>query len=164
LTDEIQSVAVKGYAWIKDFPSQLLINFVKTYNLLERILQQHYGQFGLSEAKFNALFLLYRAKGGLLLSELGEQMLVTRANITGLVDRLEKEGLVERFSHPTDRRSIIAKITRRGRKLIEAVIPTHMELNRKLLSCFNEEEKKLVVTLLEKFYQRLVQLEEKMQS
>ncbi|MDS1029660.1 MarR family transcriptional regulator [Bacillota bacterium LX-D] len=152
---------MKGYAWIKDMPSHLLINFVRTYNMIEFILNKHYQEYGLSETKFNALFLLYKASDGLLLSELGDLMLVTRANITGLMDRLEKDELVQRLYHPNDRRSIIAKITEKGREIIEKIIPRHIKINQELVSNLSEEEKKIANTILEKLYQHLLSMANK---
>ncbi len=151
---------IKGYNWIEDISSKMLIGLVSANDLLIQILNSNYAKFGISETKFNALFLLYKSKEeGMLLSELGEEMVVTRANITGLIDRLEKDELVRRLSHPTDRRSKIAKITSKGIQLIENIIPVHIELNQKLTALLTVKEKETMINLLDKFYEGLAAME-----
>jgi DNA-binding MarR family transcriptional regulator len=52
--------------------------------------------------------------------ELAEVLSCTRATITGIVDTLEKKGLVTRHPHPDDRRSMLVKLTVDGRKLLQS--------------------------------------------
>src|SRR6266516_3728317 len=68
----------------------------------------------LSLAKLGVLRPLVEAKQPLPLSELAERQHCVRSNITQLVDRLEKEGLVRRRADPTDRRSVLAALTPAG--------------------------------------------------
>ena len=57
--------------------------------------------FDISLAKFDFMAQLYRSPdGGMTMSQLGQCLMVTGGNITGLTDRLEKEGLAERRPHP----------------------------------------------------------------
>jgi len=160
MPQEDNDLNIKGYAWIDDYSSQLLIQFARTFNLLESILNKHYQSYGLSEAKFNAIFLLYRSDDGLLLSELGNMMLVTKANMTGLIDRMEKDKLVKRCSHPTDRRSTIVKITEKGKELIEDIIPSHIALNQKFIASLSEEERNTATKLLNKIYSGMEQIDQ----
>jgi DNA-binding MarR family transcriptional regulator len=84
--------------------------------LQERWAEQH----GLSEGRLGVLFRLYRC-GDLPLGDLAGDMDYTPRNITGLVDHLEKDGLVERVPDPDDRRSIRARLTDAGRERIETI-------------------------------------------
>jgi len=65
---------------------------------------------------------LYFHKGSLPLSQLGRQLQIHQTSITSLVDRLEKQGLIKRTPHPTDRRSILAEMTPAGRVLTRKAI------------------------------------------
>jgi DNA-binding MarR family transcriptional regulator len=56
--------------------------------------------------------------GSLSLKELSELSQVTPATITKAVDRLERAGLIDRVPHPTDARTTLARITRRGRRVV----------------------------------------------
>ena len=69
---------------------------------------------GLSLAKTGVLMLLAEARQPLPLSELAEHEGCVRSNITQLVDRLEKDGLVRRRGDPADGRSVRAALTRAG--------------------------------------------------
>lgn len=82
-------------------------------------------RFGISLPRFDYLAQLYRAPQGLKMKDLSRQLMVTGGNVTGLTDELEAEGLVQRESSPTDRRSWIVGLTERGRIGFEAMAAEH---------------------------------------
>ena len=82
-------------------------------------------RFGISLPRFDYLAQLYRAPGGLKMKDLSRQLMVTGGNVTGLTDELEREGLVQRESSPTDRRSWIVRLTEPGRSGFEAMAAEH---------------------------------------
>ena len=82
-------------------------------------------RFGISLPRFDYLAQLYRAPQGLKMKDLSRQLMVTGGNVTGLTDELESEGLVQRESSPTDRRSWIVGLTERGRSGFEAMAAEH---------------------------------------
>ncbi len=82
-------------------------------------------RFGISLPRFDYLAQLYRAPQGLKMKDLSRQLMVTGGNVTGLTDELEAEGLVQRESSPTDRRSWIVRLTERGRSGFEAMAAEH---------------------------------------
>ncbi len=89
--------------------------------------------YGLSVAKYNLLILLKAAtENRLPMSEIGERMSVTCANITKLVDGLEREGLVRRTNLPGDRRVVLAVLTPEGEALLERIMPSHLANVRRL--------------------------------
>ncbi len=59
----------------------------------------------------------------MLLHDLGEVLLMTRANVTGLIDHLEEKGLVKRVIDSSDRRARFARITKKGEGLLDEVAP-----------------------------------------
>ncbi len=79
----------------------------------QRLFRPH----GLTAAQYNVLNVLADAVDGLSQRELGDILVVDRSNITGLLDRLEKSGLVKRSDHPSDRRVYRVSLTPVGRKL-----------------------------------------------
>jgi len=85
-------------------------------HLQDRWAEKH----GLSEGRLGVLFRLYR-RGECPLGNLAEDLDSTPRNITGLVDHLERDGLVERVPDPEDRRSVRARLTEAGRVRIEAI-------------------------------------------
>ena len=85
------------------------------------LLQERWGaKHGLSEGRMGVLFRLFRC-GDLPLGEMAEDLAMTPRNVTGLVDHLERDGLVERVPDTEDRRSVRARLTPAGRERIEAV-------------------------------------------
>jgi DNA-binding MarR family transcriptional regulator len=60
--------------------------------------------------------------------------------VTGLVDRLEKEGLVVRKEDPEDRRSLKISLTPRGREVVEEVVPAVVEYNQRIRSIIPEND------------------------
>jgi len=90
--------------------------------LQERWAEKH----GLSEGRLGVLFRLYRG-GEIHLGDLAHNLDSSPRNITGLVDHLERDGLVERVPDPDDRRSVRARLTEAGRVRIEAIWKEGME-------------------------------------
>jgi len=73
-------------------------------------------EFGMSLARFDLLSQLERAEGGLTMTELSRQMMVSNGATTSLVDRLAEDGLLQRTPHPSDRRTTIISLTPLGRE------------------------------------------------
>ena len=83
--------------------------------------------FGQSLTRFDALSQLYRADGMTLpVTILASRLLASASNnITGLIDRMENDGLVVRKPNPDDRRSFIVRLTRKGASLFEDMAIEH---------------------------------------
>lgn len=83
--------------------------------------------FGQSLTRFDALSQLYRADGMTLpVTVLASRLLASASkNITGLIDRMEIDGLVVRSLNPDDRRSFIVRLTRKGASLFEDMAVEH---------------------------------------
>ena len=64
---------------------------------------------------------LDRAGAGMTLGQLSQRMMVSNGNVTGLVERLVAQGLVDRRSSPNDRRSQIVSLTPEGRRTFRAM-------------------------------------------
>jgi len=83
--------------------------------------------FGQSLTRFDTLSHLYRADDKTLpVTVLASQLLASSSkNITGLIDRMEDDGLVKRSPHPQDRRSFVVRLTRNGAKVFEEMAIEH---------------------------------------
>jgi DNA-binding MarR family transcriptional regulator len=89
--------------------------------LSKKISTRFRAQFDISTARFDTLAQLHAAGGELTMGELSAQLMVTSGNVTGVIDGMAADKLVERRPHETDRRSIIISVTPEGRNLFGKV-------------------------------------------
>jgi DNA-binding MarR family transcriptional regulator len=82
-------------------------------------------QFKTTLPRFDLMAQLERAPQGLQMGELSRRMLVTGGNITGIVDQLERAGLIVRAEDPGDRRVYLVKLTKEGRRLFAHMAIEH---------------------------------------
>jgi MarR family transcriptional repressor of emrRAB len=106
---------------------------------------------GLSQGGFLTLVVLNRdPRAELTPSELSEKIGVTRATTTGLLDTLAKGGLIQRLQHGGDRRKLTVRLTDKGRKRLDALLPYYTKELGLLVPQLTEKEHKILIKLLEK--------------
>ena len=84
-------------------------------------------RWDLSPSQFNVLNLLHLNPGGLSQTDLSRQLIMHRSNLTGLVDRLEKRGLVTRREVAADRRAYSVVLTAAGNRLLGNILPHYYQ-------------------------------------
>ncbi len=94
----------------------LVMSLLGAAHAIEARLEAVLDPLGLSLAKLGVLQALDQAPEPLSLSELATRLACVRSNITQIVDRLEKDGLVRRRADPTDRRGVRAELTAEGKR------------------------------------------------
>ena len=103
---------------------------------IEDQLEEVLAEVNLSTPKFAALAKMAAEGQPISLSDLAAKLTCVRSNITQLVDRLEKDGLVRRMDHPSDRRAVRAELTPLGRERFEAGLEAtnkvHKAIEKKL--------------------------------
>jgi len=113
----------------------------------ERLFRRHGLQSG---SQYNILRILRGAGGRLPVLEIATRTITAVPGITGLIDRLEKAGFVQRRRCAEDRRVVHVSITDKGRKLLADLDNPVGELNERLLGNLSVAEKKELIRLLEK--------------
>ncbi len=102
---------------------------VRTFGLLERVMHPYFAGFGISGSQWGVLRNLHAAAQegllGLRLTDLGSRLLITPPSVTGVVDRLERAGLVARGGSPTDLRAKQVALTAQGRRLVARILADH---------------------------------------
>jgi len=102
---------------------------IHTLGLIERVMHPYFAQFGISGSQWGVLRTLHRAEGdglpGLRLTDLSDRLLIRPPSVTGVVDRLERAGLVVRDGSPTDLRAKQVALTPKGRQLVDRVLAIH---------------------------------------
>jgi DNA-binding MarR family transcriptional regulator len=131
------------------------------YALFEKVISDHLRPFGLTPAKFNTLMIIKHKGGntGLRQIEIGRRLIVTASNITHLIDKLEKEGYVERVSLKGDRRVNIIKISKAGSYLLDRVWPGYNNKIRELADLMPQSELRQLTCLFDKWSGKLSKLD-----
>lgn len=132
---------------------EALLNTYYTASCLKKKAGDFLRPFGLTDVQFNLMMLLKYQGGpeeGLSQAQLSNMMLVNRANITSLIDRMEKAGLVVRTPAPSDRRSNIVKLTALGRKLLAQIEPLYIKEVKQIMAALKQVEQKTLIVMLEK--------------
>lgn len=81
--------------------------------------------FDITLPRFDLMAQLDKTQGGMKLGELSQRLMVSNGNITGLVDRLLAQGLLDRQPAPNDRRAQLVKLTPEGRRSFRAMAAAH---------------------------------------
>jgi len=76
--------------------------------------------------RFDVLAALHSEPEGMKMSELSQHLVVSNGNVTGVVDRLVNEELVERLTLESDRRAFLVRITDKGRALMDEMTSEHL--------------------------------------
>jgi DNA-binding MarR family transcriptional regulator len=127
---------------------------IATSKVIRRVGLGLFTEEGITESQFQALWLLVE-NGPMLMRKMSDEMLVTPANITGIMDRLEEKSLVRRTSVKGDRRATIIEITPKGRALCERVAIKKADMLQKALATFTKDELITLYSLLEKFQREM---------
>ena len=105
---------------------RLWLRLLTCSQLIEREVRARLqGRFDTTLPRFDLMSQLWRYPAGLKMNELSRHLMVTGGNVTGIVDPLEKEGLVERTAEPADRRAYRVRLTRAGRKAFAEMARAH---------------------------------------
>jgi DNA-binding MarR family transcriptional regulator len=95
-------------------------------NMIERRVRQNLrDRFDITLPRFDLLAQLDRAPEGLALGEISRRLMVSNGNVTGLIERLSAEGLIDRRHSPDDRRIQIVRLTPAGKSAFDAMTPDH---------------------------------------
>ncbi len=141
-------------------PHEALLNIYYTASCLKKRAAEFFRPHNLTDVQFNLMMLLeYQSdpEEGLSQAQISDMMLVNRANITSLIDRMEKASLVVRTASPDDRRYNIIKLTGHGKKLLDQIEPLYAKEVKKIMVPLKEPEQKKLIAVLEKIRSKLSQ-------
>lgn len=103
-----------------DPTSDIIADFRATMGQLKCASSERLLRLGVSMAQLHIMFTLQRS-GEMTMSRLAEVLNVSLSNATGLIDRLEERGYIERDGVPTDRRIVLVRVTPAGEKMLGEV-------------------------------------------
>jgi DNA-binding MarR family transcriptional regulator len=94
-------------------------------------------------------------KGDISIGELKEETLVTKQNMTGMINRLQQANLVTLFSDPEDKRRTRVKVTGEGQRVYEQLSSSRNEFNLKSYNIYNDQEILVLNNLLSRLVEHL---------
>ena len=105
---------------------RLWIRMLRLSRAIESALRENLrAQFAATLPRFDVMAALHRFPEGMILSELSRYLMVSNGNVTGIVNRLESDGLVERTLRDGDRRTSVVRLSERGTRSFESMASAH---------------------------------------
>src|SRR5262245_26500110 len=126
------------------------LSVVRTSDQLQIRFARLFREYGLTPSQYNILRILRGEGKPLPILEIASRTITVVPGITGLIDRLEQAGFVNRMRCEKDRRVIYVALTDQGTKSLAALDGPLAELHRKLLGHLSQAEVKELIRLLEK--------------
>ena len=126
----------------------IFFQFAKAYQLSSRFLTQKVSELNLTSVQAMVLGFLTE-EDQISSSELGKRAELDSATLTGILDRLEAAGFLERKSNPDDRRSIHIHLTPKGRALGRETTELLITANREFLQMLNEKQIKELFSIIQ---------------
>jgi DNA-binding MarR family transcriptional regulator len=120
--------------------------FLKSIRLLaecmqgyERLSGEHVRRSGLTHAQFDIVATLGNTPG-MSYKELGDKTLITKGTLTGVIERLEQKGLVERQRSDCDKRSFFVRLTKEGERVFCTVFPNVIAESGKVFDQYSDDD------------------------
>lgn len=134
---------------ISDANHEALLNVIQTASMLQKLSDRFFSRFGVTDAQFNMLMILKdSSEEGLSQQELSQRLIVTKSNVVGLVDRLERAGYLKREAHSTDRRFNRIVLTAEGRDLVDRVEKVYFEEVDQMMNVLSEGQKEALISAM----------------
>lgn len=135
----------------RSLEEEVLLNMWRTTDALQREVAELLRTADLSPTQYNVLRILRGAgSDGLKCREIGDRMVTRDPDITRLLDRMEKRGLIERRRDSRDRRVVETKITASGLRVLKSLDEPVVELTRRQLAHMDQKSLETLNALLER--------------
>jgi DNA-binding MarR family transcriptional regulator len=146
--------AVRKYPDLDPSACEAFLNLLRAGDEAYRRSEAFFNEHNMSPGRFTIMMLLYDKMEGHPIprtpADLAEMAGVTRATITGLVDTLERDGLVTRAHDSDDRRMMVIHLTPKGHATLEEIMPGHFKQMATQMAPLSEHERRTLVRLLNK--------------
>ena len=126
------------------------LNIIRTNDQFQNRFGRLFREHGLTSSQYNVLRILRGEGKPMPCLDIAERMVQVVPAMTGLIDRLEKQGLVRRDRCTEDRRVIFIELTEKGAALLQQLDEPVMEMHRSLVGHLSQDELKELSRLLEK--------------
>ena len=148
--------AAEKYPTLNPSASDAFLNLLRTGDAVFAAESEFLARHHISQGRFTVLMLLNRCSTEPSTpAELADQAGVTRGTMTGLIDTLEKDGVVRRETDPRDRRTVLVRLTEQGQQSLEQMLPDYFKCVARIMQPLNPTERKQLVGLLQKIQRGL---------
>ena len=128
-----------------------VVSVVRGFGAVARQMGPHYASFGLTPPQFQMLTVLNRLRSEEVTQRrLGKELYVSFPNVTVMLSRLEKTGLIERIVNSKDRRERLVKITAQGRALLKKIWKTQPDQLERVTVGLTDDERLQLARLMNK--------------
>ena len=128
-----------------------IMAFLRTAVDLIEAFDKFLAQHGLSQGRFAILVFLNREpEVAVNQTHLADAYGVTKATITGLIDGLERDQLVQRLHDPLDRRASLVLLTKTGREFLDALLPHHFKRTAEVFAGFTAADRQSLAGMMAK--------------
>ncbi|MEA3332458.1 MAG: MarR family transcriptional regulator [Pseudomonadota bacterium] len=131
------------------FQECICFSLGKVSRQMTRVYRERLAQYGLSQPQFFLLIALYE-EDGILITRLAEKVALDKSTLTGILDRLERDGLVSRQAKPDDRRAIHVRLTERSLSLQDDLTHIYYATNQRFISRLTDQEREVFTEVLKK--------------
>lgn len=136
------------------FPT-VLRELLRTHQALLSYAASHVHKLDLTLPQFDVIITLGNTPG-MPFKKLGEQTLITKGTLTGVISRLEDKGLVQRVASESDGRSQIIQLTASGNDLFERTFPEHLLFINRLFNDYSPEDIATLEADLARLYKTII--------
>jgi DNA-binding MarR family transcriptional regulator len=144
----VEADHARRYPGADNLATECVVNLIRTQSLVVAELDPLFRRHRLTGPGFNVLMIIEGAGRPLAPHQIGDRRLVTRGTVTGLLDTLEKQGLVKRTPHPDDRRMLLIELTGKGKGILKDVCSELFPAQAEMISILPKREKEMLVRML----------------
>jgi DNA-binding MarR family transcriptional regulator len=140
---------------MENLKTSITLDFLRISNLLSRYGAKMVTEVGLTSIQQWVILRTIIEKGDISIGELKEETLVTKQNMTGMINRLQQANLVTLFTDPEDKRRTRVKVTGEGQRVYEQLSSSRNEFNLKSYNIYNDQEILVLNNLLSRLVEHL---------
>ena len=131
------------------FQECICFSLGKVSRQMSRVYRERLAKYSLSQPQFFLLIALYE-EDDILITRLAEKVALDKSTLTGILDRLERDGLVTRQAKPSDRRALYVCLTEQSRSLRADLTHLYNDTNQQFISRLTDHERDVFDTILHK--------------
>jgi len=141
------------------YHEESIYGIILVYTSIFNGISTYLDPYGLTPAKFNVLMVIKHQgqEKGISQIDIGNRLLVSASNMTRLLEKLEREGLIKRSALIGDKRVKVIKVTAKGAKLLDQVWPGYEKTIKSLAVHLTGEEQRIIARLTQKWFYSLCQ-------